>query len=223
MSYIMPIEYLINCTALDIFVLQKLLRNRKQELSSYDHCCPFVIFLLSSALLSGLFSIIYSFLYDRAGERRSTSSSTRHVVLAFLVSSLIGLLQLKYQNKSITHFDTHPMATCLTSLCAYCLANEAEAIAQKRRAKHHSRIPGQLALVLGALSSVLLASVFMSSVVARLFCVVWVVLLLAVLGIHLIQSIYQWLYQRTAMSVSWVLDLCTRLGRRLMQRQDFPV
>ena len=91
--------------------------------------------------------------------------NSRHAIQAFLVSALLDLLQLKYQGKSASPFETHPitMWVAIASLLLYCLALAYDA--EQRFSSTYIPTPthgrvfhGGMAL-LGWLCSVSLASV----------------------------------------------------------------
>nr|POE81111.1 hypothetical protein CFP56_38032 [Quercus suber] len=47
---------------------------------------------------------------NQASEQDFISSAPTHVVFVFLIQSLIGLIQVEYQSKSLSPFDTHPIS-----------------------------------------------------------------------------------------------------------------
>ncbi|XAR63206.1 hypothetical protein NMG60_11023064 [Bertholletia excelsa] len=123
--------------------------------------------------------------------------------VGFLITSVIGLLQLKYQNQDLSPFETHPitMQALIVTICAYCLLATAR--------NHSSEILDQLNLLLGALSSLLLLSILLPSFLTCFFFVMWTFLFL-IMGRPLLQTIYAWFCHRTALAVSLVLNVYTR-------------
>lgn len=56
------------------------------------------------------------------------TSSSRHSILTFTAAALVDFLQLKYQGKNESPFETHPrtMFLAIASLLLYCLAYDAK-------------------------------------------------------------------------------------------------
>ncbi|KAL7162739.1 hypothetical protein ACSBR2_043094 [Camellia fascicularis] len=93
-----------------------------------------------------------------ASEKGSISCD---VVYAFLIPNLVALLQLHYQNKGMSPFETHPtkMRAFFTTLSLYCSTLAAEKVLQTyHHNKKYSKILGFLNLIFGALSSLSLMS-----------------------------------------------------------------
>ncbi|KAL3497521.1 hypothetical protein ACH5RR_040253 [Cinchona calisaya] len=69
-----------------------------------------------------------SFHFPRQPLHHHQISSSRHSVLTFIAAVLVNFLQLKYQNKNETPFETHPktMYFAVTTLLLYCLAYDAK-------------------------------------------------------------------------------------------------
>ncbi|KAL7184721.1 hypothetical protein ACSBR2_026797 [Camellia fascicularis] len=62
--------------------------------------------------------------YYYLSQRQSTSSSASwRIVLAFMVPVFLTFLQIKYQGKNISPFDTYPksLGVSIASLLLYCL------------------------------------------------------------------------------------------------------
>ncbi|KAG5538644.1 hypothetical protein RHGRI_019265 [Rhododendron griersonianum] len=156
----------------------------------------------------------------------SISSTTCHVVYAFLVTTLIGLLQVKYQNKNVSPFETHPstIQTFVMTMCSYSLATVGKSITKKYDA-NCSKIFGHVSTISGALSSVSLAVIFLKTSLSSLIMFIIWAILFATMARYLYQKIYQWFYQMSANAVVQVLDLYTSFMRRRssMEQHRFQV
>ncbi|KAJ0053996.1 hypothetical protein Pint_00188 [Pistacia integerrima] len=82
------------------------------------------------------------------------------MIFLFLVPVMLGLLQVEYQSKNVSPFDTHPinMWVFLAATCIYCtgLATNLEL---QNHTTTHSKIISHVILSSGALTLVTLASV----------------------------------------------------------------
>lgn len=108
------------------------------------------------------FSFYVSFAWHcwRANELVSTIPT--HAVFIFLNPLMVDLLQVEYQNKGTTPFETHApnMWIFFVATCAHCLGLAFEMKLQRSGALW-CRVLSNLVLFFGALSSVSLASVFL--------------------------------------------------------------
>ena len=168
---------------------------------------------------------VISIFCDMARVQGFISSTMPHVVYAFLVATLIGLLQMKYQNKSVSPFETHStnMTSFVLTLCAYCLAMVGKNI-HKNHGGNYTKILGHVILISQTLSSVSLATIFLPlSLSSLIMFIVWATMF-AIVGRYLFKLIYQWFYWRIAIAVVQVLRVYTRfMGHRLMEQQHFLV
>ncbi|KAH7862888.1 hypothetical protein Vadar_010666 [Vaccinium darrowii] len=147
----------------------------------------------------------------------SMSSTTCHVVYGFLISTLIGLLQLKYQNKKVSPFETHPalIRMFVATMCIYSLAMVGKITAANYRAKC-CEIFSRVSILSGALSSVSLAMIFLPPSLSSLIMIIIWVIFLAIVALYLFHTIYKWLYQKIAVSIVQVLELfASFMGQRL--------
>ncbi|KAK3195091.1 hypothetical protein Dsin_026401 [Dipteronia sinensis] len=110
-----------------------------------------------------------------------------HDAFKYLIPVLIGLLQVEYQSKRLSPFDTHPinMWIFLGATCSYCLGLCFENEFQNKF------IHGVI-LSSGALTSISLVSIFLPRLLGWLCLGLWTVLPIA-LARHLIKQIYVWL------------------------------
>ena len=166
---------------------------------------------------------VISIFCDRVQE--FISSTTPHVVYAFLVATLIELLQMKYQNKSVSPFETHHtnMTSFVITLYTYCLAMVGKDIF-KDDGGNYTKILGHVILISQALSSVSLATIFLPrSLSSLIMFIVWVTMF-AIVGRYLFKLIYEWFYGRIAIAVVQVLRMYMRfMGQGLMEQQHFLV
>ncbi|XAR54151.1 hypothetical protein NMG60_11029167 [Bertholletia excelsa] len=158
---------------------------------------------------------------------RGTSSSTKcHLAYGFLVASMLALLQLKYQGKNTSPFDTHPMniAAFLVTICAYTAALVAELIAAQTRWRRHSAIFGHTAAISAALSTASLGTVFLPSTISCiLMFFIWLLMFLWATR-QLVWAFYLGIHSKLAIVVAQlVLALATLAGQRLEEHPESPV
>ncbi|ESR33615.1 hypothetical protein CICLE_v10007031mg, partial [Citrus x clementina] len=87
------------------------------------------------------------------------SSSPRHIIFLLIIPLLIGLLQVDYQNKSVSPFDTHAvnMWVFFGAAFVYCLGLAINVESKEHQASY-SQITSHVILSSGALASASLAS-----------------------------------------------------------------
>lgn len=145
---------------------------------------------------------------------------------AFLITTLIGLLQVKYQNKNVSPFETHltSIRSFVISMSTYCLAMVGKTIAQNYGANCSKKIFGHVGLISGALSSASLAVLFLPSSLSSLIVFIMWAILVAIMVGCLYKPIYQWLYRKIATAVVQVVELYASFtGQRLIEHQRLPV
>ena len=79
--------------------------------------------------------------YNCTSEQDFISSAPTHVVFVFLIQSLIGLIQVEYQSKSLSPFDTRPLSmwTSFGAICIYSLGL-ATKMEPKTRSASYSKV-----------------------------------------------------------------------------------
>ncbi|KAH7576291.1 hypothetical protein JRO89_XS01G0028100 [Xanthoceras sorbifolium] len=89
--------------------------------------------------------------------------SRHHFVFIHVIPLLIGLLQVDYQSKNASPFDTHPinMWIFFAATAIYCLGLSIKMDSQNHQSTYSQIITGHFILCSGALSSVSLASIFL--------------------------------------------------------------
>ncbi|KAL5794885.1 hypothetical protein ACOSP7_003479 [Xanthoceras sorbifolium] len=124
---------------------------------------------------------------------RQHNLARSHTVFKYLIPVLIALLQVDYQSKPLSPFDTHPvnMWVFFVATCCYYLGFYIEKELQIHW-PHYSQCISGVILSSGALSSISLASIFLPRPLGWLCLSLWTVLPI-VLGRHFIKQIYQWL------------------------------
>ncbi|KAH7863189.1 hypothetical protein Vadar_014560 [Vaccinium darrowii] len=155
----------------------------------------------------------------------SMSSTTCHVVYGFLITTLIGLLQLKYQNKKVSPFETHLalIGTFGTTMCIYSFAMVGKIKAKNYSAKYYE-IFSHVSILSGVLSSVSLAMIFLPRSLNFLIMIIIWVIFFASVALYLFHTIYKWLYQKIVAAIEQVLELfASFMGQRLMEPPHLPV
>lgn len=140
----------------------------------------------------------------------STTCHMTHIVYAFLITTLLGLLQLKHQNKKDSPFETHPinMRAFFVTLCIYCFALAAKTMVTSTN-NFYSTIFGHFSLIFGSLSSISLAAIFLSHWLSHLILVLGAFLPL-IIAREIFQKIYLWLYERTTSAAFQLLHIFGR-------------
>ncbi|KAJ0051803.1 hypothetical protein Pint_00190 [Pistacia integerrima] len=119
------------------------------------------------------------------------------MIFLFLIPLMLGLLQVEYQSKNVSPFDTHPinMWVFLAATCIYC-----GELATNLESQNHpttcSKIISRVILSSGAFASVTLASVLVPRLIGGLILCLWTILV-GTLARHLIKHIYEQLKHAT--------------------------
>ncbi|KAK7822136.1 hypothetical protein CFP56_036970 [Quercus suber] len=97
--------------------------------------------------------------HNQASEQDFISSAPSHVIINFIIQSLIGLIQVEYQSKSLSPFHTHPisMRTFFAAISIYSMGL-ATKMELQTRSICYSKILNHVILISGVLSSASLAS-----------------------------------------------------------------
>ncbi|KAL5770658.1 hypothetical protein ACOSP7_014812 [Xanthoceras sorbifolium] len=136
-----------------------------------------------------------------------------HTVFRYLMALLIGLLQVDYQSKTVSPFDTHPvnMWVCFGATFAYFLGQSIEKQVQKHRStRRYSHLIGDFILSSGVLSSVSMASVFLPRLLGWL-CMGLSTVLPIILARQFFKQIYEWLKPAIMRKMSQVGGIFKRL------------
>ncbi|KAJ0112791.1 hypothetical protein Patl1_00216 [Pistacia atlantica] len=135
-------------------------------------------------------------------EQPSISSNRHHAIFLFLIPVMLGLLQVEYQSKNVSPFDTHPihMWVFLAATYIYCMGL-ATNLELQNNPTTYSKIISHVILSLGALASVTLASVLFPWLSGWLILCLWTILPIA-LARHLLRHIYEWIKHRTYNTIS---------------------
>ncbi|KAL0007794.1 hypothetical protein SO802_009296, partial [Lithocarpus litseifolius] len=143
------------------------------------------------------------------------SSAPTHVVFVFLIQSLIGLIQVEYQSKSLSPFDTHPISmwTSFGAICIYSLGL-ATKMEPKARSASYSKVLSHVILISGVLSSASLASTLLPRFI------IWAILPIMLTYI-LNKHVYKWLYQEIVKANYHACEILNRF-LNMMQRQHLP-
>ena len=160
------------------------------------------------------FSIMF-IVYDWQSEQDFISSAPCHEVFIFLITSLIGLIQVDYQSKSLSPFDTHPISMW-TSFAAINIFSMglATKMELQTRSPSDSKILSQVIYISGVLSSASLASTLFPG----LF------IILVILAIMLIYILYKLMYKWIVRANSQVCKILKGfLDCNMMQRQHLPM
>ena len=96
-----------------------------------------------------------------------------HVVFVFLNPQLLGALQVDYQSKNKSPFETHPlhMWIFLTSMCFYSVLLGFK-IRMQARSGYFALILNHVLLVSGSLSSASLLSIFQPRLLVWFLCII---------------------------------------------------
>ncbi|KAJ0053989.1 hypothetical protein Pint_00183 [Pistacia integerrima] len=146
------------------------------------------------------------------------------MIFLFLIPVMIGLLQVEYQNKNVSPFDIHPinMWVFLAATCIYCvgLATNLESYNYPTAC---SKIISHLIINSGALASITLASVLVSSLIGWLILCLWIILPIT-LARNLLKHIYEWLKHRTYNIISTGHVRFNKLWECLtLKKQHLPI
>ncbi|KAL7212859.1 hypothetical protein ACSBR2_015535 [Camellia fascicularis] len=142
--------------------------------------------------------------------------TSRHAVVAFLAPMLLDLIELKFQEKNVSSFETHQKAfwVAIASLILYCFAYEAEL-----RLLAYSRVICHGMVVLGSVSSVSLTSILFPSIGRHVFYLLYALFLASESAVihYRFQMVWTWVYQRT---ISYFLQEWRRRMGRAGNRRD---
>ncbi|KAK9183028.1 hypothetical protein WN944_026177 [Citrus x changshan-huyou] len=158
-------------------------------------------------------------------EQPFVSSSPRHIIFLLIISLLIGLLQVDYQNKSVSPFDTHPVNMWISFGAAfiYCLGLAINVESKEHQASY-SQITSHVILSSGALASASLASVFFPRLLGWICLALWTLVPIT-LGRRLIKPMYQWLKYGILKLVSQVYNRFNRFWRNCatLKNKNLPM
>ncbi|ESR33614.1 hypothetical protein CICLE_v10006726mg [Citrus x clementina] len=164
-------------------------------------------------------------LQNNSTEQPFVSSSPRHIIFLLIIPLLIGLLQVDYQNKSVSPFDTHPVNMWISFGAAfiYCLGLAINVESKEHQASY-SQITSHVILSSGVLASASLASVFFPRLLGWICLTLWTLLPIT-LGRRLIKPMYQWLKYGILKLISQVYSRFNRLWRNCvtLKNQNLPM
>ncbi|KAJ0111537.1 hypothetical protein Patl1_00200 [Pistacia atlantica] len=124
-------------------------------------------------------------------EQLSISSNPQHTIFLFLIPVMLALLQVEYQSKSVSPFETHPisMSVFLGATFIFCegLATNWES---HNRPATRSKVISCVIPSSGALASVTLAAVLVPRLIGWLILCLWTILPVT-LTRHLLKHIYE--------------------------------
>ena len=193
---------------------------------SFDFSVIFIIVTIRYAYC-GFCSFLSSFTYHFLScslfilwesEQDFISSAPNHVVFNFIIQSLIGLIQVEYQSKSLSPFHTHPisMRTFFAAISIYSMGLLTKMELQTR-SPCYSKILGHVILISGVLCSASLASTLLPHLL--IISVIVPIMLTYILCIPY-KHMYRWIVRAN----SQVCKIFNRfLGCYMMQQQDLPM
>ncbi|KAJ4823014.1 hypothetical protein Tsubulata_009219 [Turnera subulata] len=123
-----------------------------------------------------------------------SSSSPWHGVFAFLNPLLVGVIQVKFQGKTDSPFDSRPLCmwVFVSATVVYCFA-----LASKLRfygSVFYSKLSGDVALLSGSLSSVALVSILLPQLAGWVLSIAWT-LFPMILAHKLIRHMVIWIHK----------------------------
>ncbi|KAK7339350.1 hypothetical protein VNO77_20011 [Canavalia gladiata] len=126
-------------------------------------------------------------------EHDFTSSIPIHAVFIFLNPLMVDLLQVEYQTKKTSPFETHApnMWIFFVATCIHCLG-----LAFEIKVQNYCKLFSNFVLFSGALSSISLASVFLPHLLGWICLSLWTILPFSV-GLPFIVSLLKPLYSKT--------------------------
>ncbi|KAL5798850.1 hypothetical protein ACOSQ2_003670 [Xanthoceras sorbifolium] len=148
-----------------------------------------------------------------------------HFVFIHVIPLLIGLLQVDYQSKNASPFDTHPinMWIFFAATAIYCLGLSIKMDSQNHQSTYSQIITGHFILCSGALSSVSLASIFLPRLLGW-FCLGSWIVLPAIMARHCRNQIYIWLKHSTVKTISFARDRFNRFwGCITLKKEHLPM
>ncbi|KAJ0053994.1 hypothetical protein Pint_00186 [Pistacia integerrima] len=146
------------------------------------------------------------------------------MIFLFLIPVMLGLLQVEYQSKNVSPFDTHPinMWVFLAATFIYC-AGLATNLESHNHPTTRSKIISRVILSPGALASVTLASVLVLRLIGWIILCLWTILAI-ILARHLLKHIYEWLKHGTYNTISVG---CVRFNKfyecLTLKKHDLPI
>ncbi|KAH7576290.1 hypothetical protein JRO89_XS01G0027900 [Xanthoceras sorbifolium] len=152
-------------------------------------------------------------------------SIRHHFVFTYVIPLLIGLLQVDYQSKNASPFDTHPinMWIFFAATAIYCLGLSIKMDSQNHQSTYFQIITGHFILFSGALSSVSLASIFLPRLLGW-FCLGSWIVLRAMMARHCRNQIYIWLKHSTVKTISFARDRFNRFwGCITLKKEHLPM
>lgn len=165
-------------------------------------------------------SFSFSFWFEYPSVQRPLVDSVCHVMYVFLISTLIGFLQVLYQNKSVSPFETHPttIKAFFFTFCVYC-----STLVAKSAATHLTiftlHLLSHFNLISGVISSLSLLTIFLPSWLNKLLISILGIIIPLFLGRHVIKSIYRKLCEKTINAVIYVVNVFRSLMRHDLMEQ----
>lgn len=153
---------------------------------------------------------------------------TRHTIFAFMTSAFLAFLQIKFENKDHTPFDTHPMAinASILNFLIYCISSMAESVLVNHAIDRVYVLVFRHISDLSAALVVTLLSSLIFPVPLRWFTYIAYMFLLLRTFFNLLCCLKRWIYEKTKKAVQFALILLhpsmTRLSARYrgLQHQD---
>lgn len=142
-----------------------------------------------------------------------------HVVYAILITTLIGFIQIMYQNKSLTPFETHPTTIKAFFFTFYVYCSALVAKSTLTHLTSYSQILIHINLIAGVISSLSLLTIFLPSWLNKLIISILGVFIPLILGRHMVKLIYQQLSEKTMNAVIYLVDVFRSLMRRNLMKQ----
>ena len=145
---------------------------------------------------------------------------TRHTIFAFMTSAFLAFLQIKFENKDHTPFDTHPIAinASILNFLIYCISSIAESVLV------NPAIDSVYVLVFGHISdlSAALVVTLLSSLIfpvpLRWFTYIAYMFLLVRTFFNILCCLKRWIYEKTKKAVQFALMLLYTSMTRLSAR-----
>jgi hypothetical protein len=144
------------------------------------------------------------------------SAVTRHTIFAFVTPIFVSFVQIKYENKYLTPFDTHPIAinASILNFLIYCISSIAETKLNPAVDDNiYILVCGHISDLSAALVVTLLASIIFP-VSLRWFTYIAYMLLLVRVFFSLISWLTRWIYEKTRKAVQFALKFIHTLVTR---------
>lgn len=138
-------------------------------------------------------NVSFNILRCNFAQQTLLTSTSRHTIFVFIIPILVNFIEVKYQGKSISPFETHPVTTmvAITSLLIYYLAYGAE---QTFYSSTYAYIFCWLMTFSGSLSLASLASILFPESMRFVLYIFYI--LLSVGELHgIIYKLYHWIRQ----------------------------